>query len=112
ANVRLILLTSMCNRINPDELKAAGIEAHLIKPVRPAQLQSIIARVLGSAPTQITAPARAIKPEPVTPQTSRILLAEDNPVNQKVALRQLQKLGYNADCVNNGQEALDALRHQ
>jgi signal transduction histidine kinase/CheY-like chemotaxis protein len=112
AKVRLILLTSMCNRIDPAELGAAGIEAHLTKPVRPAQLQAAIARVLGSAPAVATAPARANKPAPAAAQPNRILLAEDNPVNQKVAIRQLEKLGYQADCVSNGQQALDALRRQ
>lgn len=42
----------------------------------------------------------------------RILLAEDNPINQKVTIRMLQRIGYEADIANNGQEAVDALKRQ
>ena len=113
ANVRMILLTSMCNRIKPEELKAAGIAAHLTKPVRPSQLQSCLARILASL-SAVVAPALSRVNEPAAPTHKgiKILLAEDNPVNQKVAIRQLQKIGYQADCAANGLEVLDALRRQ
>lgn len=46
------------------------------------------------------------------PSTLKVLLAEDNPVNQKVALRILERLGYQADVATNGQEVLDMLQRQ
>jgi signal transduction histidine kinase/CheY-like chemotaxis protein len=115
---RMILLTSMCNRIDPEELKGAGIEAHLTKPVRPLQFQNALVRLL-SAP--LASPALAQPPEAsiapnsfafatVRSASTKVLLAEDNPVNQKVALRQLQKLGYEADVVSNGREVLEAFK--
>jgi CheY-like chemotaxis protein len=107
----------MCNRIDSSELKLAGIETHLTKPVRPLQFQTALVKLLSAAPI-LPVPELALATEeqrrPVAVASAgRILLAEDNPVNQKVALRQLQKLGYQVDVVGNGQEVLDAMqRHE
>jgi len=110
AGVRLILLTDFGKRIAREELCAAGISDCCFKPVRQSSLFDCLANVLLKQP----APGR---PEPdVSPVVSssrkeRILIAEDNAINQRVALGQLRKLGYEADTVANGFEALQALSH-
>ncbi len=116
AETRLVLLTSMCQRFDPEEIRSAGIEASLIKPIKQSQLQqALIQVVLASAGPGAPAPKGAIRPEshpcpvPLHRQI-RILVAEDNPVSQKVAERQLRKLGYCPDLVDNGVEALQAAK--
>jgi CheY-like chemotaxis protein len=52
------------------------------------------------------------KEHKVSERTTRILVAEDNTVNQKVVVKQLQSLGYQAEAVNNGQEALDRIKER
>jgi two-component system sensor histidine kinase/response regulator len=87
-----------------------GISAHLSKPVKPADLQNKILQVLGLEP-------KPAEPSPVVPlstlalerTTYRILIAEDNLVNQRVALYMLEKQGHQATGVMNGEEALQAL---
>jgi len=74
--------------------------AYLTKPARPAQLFDMVAGLFRQE-----AAATASR-------TERLLLAEDNIVNQKVALLMLAKLGYRADIVANGHEALEAVRRQ
>jgi two-component system sensor histidine kinase/response regulator len=113
---RLIILTSMGYMHTQDELKAAGVDAYLIKPVKQSRLFDCLVDVLGRAAAEhvFTKQPRDIVPLiPVqATQTSgaRILLAEDNIVNQKVALAQLRGLGFSADAVANGQEVLSALK--
>ncbi len=118
AGVNLVLLTSFGERGHGAMAREAGIAAYLTKPVRQSQLFDCLANVVSAAATQPQSQSRE-RTSPLitkhalkeTRKTSNklILLAEDNVVNQKVALRQLQKLGYRADAVANGREALEAL---
>jgi CheY-like chemotaxis protein len=122
---KLVLLTSMGDRMSNAELQAAGLEACLIKPVRVRELHTCLSRVLGPSPSSPVI-AHAVAPAAVTPPVAqsepavpapalpavagqaRILVAEDNPVNQKLAVGILRKLGYAPDVVANGREALEA----
>jgi CheY-like chemotaxis protein len=113
ASTHLILLTSVCGRLDPAEIREAGIAAYLIKPVKMKQLHQTILRVLaGHAKSEPS--ARRVRTSPsISPGRSgrslRVLLAEDNIVNRKVALLQLEKLGHVVDTAVNGLEVLDAL---
>jgi two-component system, sensor histidine kinase and response regulator len=118
ASISLVLLTSYGQRGDGAKAQAAGVAAYLTKPVRQSQLFDCLTNVMSQAYSSQTAqtadaPAQLLTrhslQETMPVFNSRILLAEDNIVNQKVAIRQLQKLGYRADAVANGREALEAL---
>jgi CheY-like chemotaxis protein/HPt (histidine-containing phosphotransfer) domain-containing protein len=94
-------------------MEEIGFAAYLTKPVKSAQLRDCLALAIGSKSS-----ASGNRPVPIITRHSvvearkqkfRILLAEDNIVNQKVALRILEKAGYRADAVLNGREVLTAL---
>jgi len=96
------------------DIREAGIDAYLIKPVKMQQLQQTILRVAGGRTGAEPHPRRVVVPDSrvnAAPDARRlrILLAEDNIVNQKVALLQLQKLGHTVDTAANGLEVLGAL---
>jgi len=86
--------------------------ALLTKPAKPSQIFDAISKVFATA-TPFPAATRAPQPTSILPtgkaHPERILMAEDNTVNQKVALHLLAKLGYRADTVSNGQEAVAAV---
>lgn len=110
ASTRLLMMTSLGRR-NDAEIRSAGVEVCLTKPVKQSQLfDSVVALVAGGSLE------RARLQRPAAPRQDyqrrdavRVLLAEDNTVNQRVALRQLERLGYAADAVANGHEVLEAL---
>jgi len=106
AETRLIILSSMGQQLDAEGLKKARLEACLTKPVRQARLFQCLLLLVGAAEETRRAkefPARRSQIEHL-----RILIAEDNIINQKVAIGQLQTLGCKADAVANGKEALDA----
>ena len=125
-NLPLILLTSLSH---PEEARRSfGIEfdAYLMKPLfsadlRKAMLEILVAKksnrseqptipaTLASATRQDTSAPPAATVEESTPHTARILLVEDNSINQLVAKGMLKKLGYRVDVAANGFEALHAL---
>ena len=113
-DVPLILMTSMGQRGEGKKLEAIGFSAYLSKPVRQGHLHDSLALVLGrqTAREGTQVPKRLITQFTLTEvarQRIRLLLAEDNPVNQMVAVTLLKKQGYHVDVVSNGLEALAAL---
>jgi two-component system, sensor histidine kinase and response regulator len=110
ASTQLIMLTSLGHLPSEKLWKEVGISAYLVKPVKQSRLFDTMVQVLGEPVSKKAAEPKPAKP--VSKSTIRILLAEDNPVNQKVALRQLAKIGFNVDAVNNGAEAVKAMEKQ
>ena len=123
--VPVMILSSIGRRVSDDILAAS-----LSKPVRHNQLYNALQKALAEAELarqQVVRPAGAPAPDrfavrpptpakPAAPDAEtpklRILLAEDNMVNQKVAQKMLQRLGFRADVAGNGLEAIDALQRQ
>ncbi|MFS8889622.1 GAF domain-containing protein [Synechococcus sp. R55.2] len=117
AETQLVMMTSLGLGEHSRRAAEIGFAAYLVKPVKQSRLQEALAMALGKSSGLSTSllgigpPLSQTTPMADRPQQSlRILLAEDNPVNQKVALRQLESLGYKADVVANGQEVLDLLQ--
>jgi two-component system sensor histidine kinase/response regulator len=111
-STRLIILTSLGHVMTQKELKEIGIDAYLVKPVKQSRLFDCLVDVVGDtmADHVFVKAAAPIAPLPdMAPGRVRILLAEDNSVNQKVALAQFKKLGFSAEAVGNGLEAVQAL---
>ncbi len=117
AQTQLIMLTTLGRRGDARSAQEAGFAAYLTKPIRQAQLCQCLSLVLNPEMSKGAQEKEATRPlitrhllnemEPV--KNFRLLLAEDNIVNQKVAVRMLEKLGYRVDVVANGQEALEAI---
>jgi PAS domain S-box-containing protein len=104
-DLRLILLAGLHQRTLEQSYYDAGIHAVMIKPLRQAKLQQTL---LNALELVCELPAQPLLQQGQR-QPCRVLVAEDNSVNQKVALYMLQKLGIRAETASNGLEAVEAL---
>jgi signal transduction histidine kinase/CheY-like chemotaxis protein len=112
-NLRVILLTSLGQTLSSEILKENGIYACLLKPLRQSDLFNLLLRCVNDE----TIPAARSKsaPRPTTVASEdrpKILLAEDNPVNQKVAMKHLERLGFEVDVVGNGRDAVKSIERE
>ena len=116
--VRLILLTSLGRRGDAKAAREAGLAAYLTKPIREQQLYDCLVTVMNRRSVSSSISGAGTVPPLITRHTLaeskakvdlRILLAEDNLINQKVAVRLFQRLGHRIDVVSNGREAVEAL---
>jgi two-component system sensor histidine kinase/response regulator len=103
----IMMLTSSDHAGDAARCRAIGVAAYLIKPVRQSALRDAILRAL-TQPAARPTPAPPPKPKPMSPPL-KILLAEDNAVNQRVATGLLQKAGHTVMVAENGREALASL---
>jgi signal transduction histidine kinase/DNA-binding response OmpR family regulator len=119
ASTRLVMLTSLDRHGDTPRLAALGFAAYLTKPVRVRELLDAVARVMSGGPRQwqmdtqpmitlnmLTQPAVARR------FTGHVLLVEDNFVNQKVAVRFLERLGCSVEVASNGAEGVAACRQR
>ncbi len=119
AATSLISMISLGEQVDDDLLREVGISAYIQKPVEQAELLDALTIVMASelrparrqvevAPTVADTPSAL--PMPVPDGARRVLLAEDNTLNQKLTKSQLIKLGYEVDIVENGAEVLKRIQ--
>ncbi|HUR61024.1 MAG TPA: response regulator [Candidatus Thermoplasmatota archaeon] len=113
AALPVLIISSIGTKPDGYDKAGLGIAAFLTKPVRQSQMLDAIRNALAGTSATPEPPA----PRPAAPEGPRptgnglkVLLAEDNPVNQKVALKMLERLGLAADVAGNGEEAVAALQ--
>jgi PAS domain S-box-containing protein len=108
----IMMVTSAGHHGDAERCRALGITAYLLKPIRQSELRAAIARVLGAreqsgAIPMVTSDSLQEARDPQV--VFRVLVAEDNAVNQRLAVRMLEKRGHLVTVAGNGREALDAL---
>jgi len=110
--LKLVMLSSVDDRINAKELRAAGFSGYMVKPVRQSRLLATITEVLGGDDSRIeqapSLPQQGSAHEPVTGK-AHVLLAEDNEINQNVTTEILKYAGYTYDIVEDGEAALHSV---
>jgi len=109
----LVMISSLGEQLDAKQLDDIGFEGCISKPVRQHRLRDHLSLILGKKPGRARQVRRSDTRQVAREhpnRSERILLAEDNPINQKVALSLLKKLGYTADVVGDGLETLATLQ--
>ncbi len=106
----LVLLSSQGERTHLGDKTLFA--ASLIKPAKPNQLVNALAKLSTARAERAVAPAAAAAQPGAVIYSEKVLLADDNPINQKVAMSMISRLGYRADPAGNGLEALAAVKRQ
>jgi PAS domain S-box-containing protein len=110
STAKIMMLTSAGQRGDAARCEGLGISAYAMKPVRQSELQDVISRLVGEKEAVRPLITRySLANAQNAAGSLRILVAEDNAVNQKLVARLLEKRGYSAKIVANGREALEAL---
>ncbi len=119
ADVKIIILTSIGQTSDAKRMKELGCDAYLLKPIKQRLLFETILDIYRSNDIKkIRAEAEKEKERKLAEEqfkdnsNVKILLAEDNPINRKLAIKILNKANYNVDTVENGKEAIEALEKQ
>lgn len=125
APIKLILMTTMHQREQVESLRSMQVSGYILKPVRASRLfdslmsafaehvpSAIASGMTNTWETAVDSTQKARINRLLVDSRFKVLLVEDHPVNQAVILNQLQILGYEADYVSNGQEALDRLQEK
>ena len=114
-DIPLLAYTSSNEKIAA-RCKEAGFSAFLTKPTRRPILFKTISKILGNSTADESRSRKSLITQysvrEEIKQSTRLLLAEDNPVNQKLATMMLRKAGYNVEVVNNGRQAVDLFQRQ
>jgi two-component system, sensor histidine kinase and response regulator len=108
----IMMLTSAGHRGDGARCQNLGVAAYLLKPIRQSELGAAIARVLGAGVKECGTPIvtrRSVRDASDPAASLRVLLAEDNRVNQMLASRLLEKRGHHVAVAKNGREALEVL---
>jgi len=111
----IMMLTSAGHRGDADRCQKLGVSAYLLKPIRQSELREAIARVLGAREREPRIPLVtrfSLGEERVRSEVLRILVAEDNAVNQRLIVRLLEKRGHRVVVAGNGKEAVAALEKE
>ena len=112
AGATIMMLTSAGHLGDAARCRELGISAYLVKPIRQGELLEAICRVLRKAPAET--PARLVTRHALREEHHRrsVLLAEDNAINQTLAVRLLEKRGYRVSVAENGRKALELLARE